>query len=56
MENDILPIDEITSRTGLAVDNVSAALTIMELKGMVKQVEGLSYMVIREGHEEYSAK
>ena len=53
MENDILPIDEITSRAGFTVDKVSAALTIMELKGMVRQVEGTSYMVIREAYEKY---
>jgi DNA processing protein len=55
MENDILPIDEITSRAGLTADKVSAALTILELKGMVRQVEGTSYMVIREAVEKYDA-
>ena len=55
MESDILPIDEITSRAGLTADKVSAALTILELKGMVRQVEGTSYMVIREAVEKYDA-
>jgi DNA processing protein len=53
MENETLPIDEITSRTGLTADKVSAALTIMELKGMVRQMEGMSYMVVRESYSEY---
>jgi DNA processing protein len=56
LENDILPIDEITSRAGLTADKVSAALTIMELKGLVRQVEGTSYMVIREVNEKYDPR
>jgi predicted Rossmann fold nucleotide-binding protein DprA/Smf involved in DNA uptake len=55
MENGILPIDEITSSAGLKGDKVAAALTFLELKGMVRQVEETSYMVIREAVEKYGA-
>jgi predicted Rossmann fold nucleotide-binding protein DprA/Smf involved in DNA uptake len=36
MESDSFPIDEITSCTGFTTDKVSATLTILELKSMVR--------------------
>ncbi len=41
-------IDEICNAAGLAVDKVSAALTMMELKGMVQHVGGMRYAAVRE--------
>ncbi len=46
-------IDEIQSKAGFPVEKVSAALTMMELKGMVKQVSGMTFMAIRDESENY---
>jgi len=46
-------IDEIGRQTGLPIDKVSSALAMMELKGMVRQVGGMNYIVAREGRVEY---
>jgi DNA processing protein len=46
-------VDEIRSQSGLPIDKVSAALTMMELKGMVRQVGGMNYIIIREKSSDY---
>jgi DNA processing protein len=46
-------VDEITIQTGMPVEQVTATLTMMELKGMVRQVGGMNYVAIRELPEEY---
>lgn len=46
-------VDEIRNRTGLPIEKVSSALTMMELKGMVRQVGGMNYVAVREEQEEY---
>lgn len=43
-----LHVDEIRARVELPIDQVSAALALMELKGMVRQVGGMSYVAVRE--------
>ncbi|MFH1185569.1 MAG: DNA-processing protein DprA [Chloroflexota bacterium] len=48
-------VDEIRNQTGLAVEKVSAALVMMELKGMVRQVGGMQYVAVREVQSGYSA-
>lgn len=40
-------IDEVRRATGLPIARVSATLTMMELKGMVRQVGGTSYVLAR---------
>lgn len=40
-----LHVDEIRQQTGLPIEKVSATLALMELKGMVRQVGGMSYVV-----------
>jgi len=40
----------------MSIDKVSAALVMMELKGMVKQMDGVSYMLLKEGSGDYLAK
>jgi DNA processing protein len=42
-------IDEISAQLGLPINKVSAALAVMELKGMTRQVGGMSYVMAR-GH------
>jgi DNA processing protein len=50
-----LHVDEIRNQTGLAVEKVSAALVMMELKGMVRQVGAMQYVAVREVQSGYSA-
>jgi DNA processing protein len=51
-----LHIDEIRARAGLPIDQVSATLAIMELKGMVRQVGGMHYVALRESQEVYQSE
>lgn len=46
-------IDDVQLKTALPVAQVSAALTMMELKGLVRQVGGMQYISIREPSESY---
>jgi DNA processing protein len=48
-----LHVDEIRSQVGLPIETVSATLTLMELKGMVRQVGGMRYVSAAEKIEEY---
>ncbi len=48
-----LHVDEICIQSGLPIEKVSAALAMMELKGMARQVGGMSYVLAREGHGRY---
>jgi DNA processing protein len=41
-------IDDLSRAAGLPVAQVTSALTMMELKGMVHQVEGMHYIRVRE--------
>jgi DNA processing protein len=49
-----LHIDEIRDRTDLPIEKVTAALALMELKGLVRQVGGMNYVGVREARPEYS--
>jgi DNA processing protein len=49
-------IDEICRRSGLPVATVSGTLAMMELKGMVKQVGTMNYILAREMRQEYRVK
>jgi DNA processing protein len=46
-------IDDICRHSGLAASLVGSVLTMMELKGMVKQVGCMNYVLAREMKEEY---
>jgi len=46
-------IDEIGALAGLPIVEVSATLAMMELKGMVRQVGGMNYIICREPLTEY---
>ncbi|MFA7406543.1 MAG: DNA-processing protein DprA [Anaerolineaceae bacterium] len=48
MDYEPIHIDELCNKTGLPVENVSASLTMMELKGMVQHVGGMRYVAIRD--------
>jgi len=49
-----LHVDEIRNQTSLPVEKVSATLVMMELKGMVRQVGNMHYVVVREVQSGYS--
>jgi DNA processing protein len=48
-------VDEIRLQANLPIETVSATLVMMELKGMVRQVGGMSYVAVREDPETYQA-
>jgi DNA processing protein len=41
-------IDDLGSSSGLGMDTLMATLTMMELKGMVRQVGGMHYVLVKE--------
>lgn len=49
-----LHVDEIRLRTSMPIEQVSATLALMELKGMVRQVGGMNYVAVREQAADYS--
>jgi DNA processing protein len=49
-------IDEVGRQSNLPIAAVSSTLAMMELKGMVKQVGGMNYIVARETREDYRVK
>ena len=50
---DPIHIDEIIRNSSLASSTVSGALTMMELRGLIRQVGGMNYVRLRETSEEY---
>jgi DNA processing protein len=48
-----LHVDEVSLRTGLPIAEVTSTLALMELKGAVRQVGGMNYVVMREPTIEY---
>ena len=53
LTNEHMQIDEIRNQSELPIEKVSAALVLMELKGMVRQVGGMNYVTVREVQSEY---
>ena len=49
-------IDEVCRRSRLTPALVSSTLSMMELKGMVRQVGGMNYVLARETREEYQTQ
>ena len=49
-------IDEICRKSGVIASTAGSTLAMMELKGMIKQVGGLNYVLAREIREEYQAQ
>lgn len=50
---DPVHIDEVRAATGLPIATVSGTLTLMEMKGMVRQVGGMNYVRAREAGPTY---
>ncbi len=55
LAEETLHVDEICVRSALPIDKVSAALTMMELKGMVRHLGGMSYSMVREDRASYGS-
>ena len=53
VSDDPLHIDRICQQSTLPIQQVSSALAMMELKGMVRQVGGMNYVLAREGSVPY---
>ena len=53
LTRDAMYIDDILAQTGLPIDKVSSALTMMELKGMVRQTGPMTYFAIKEEFGDY---
>ncbi len=48
-------VDDIGAQADMPIEQVSAALALMELKGMVRQVGGMNYIAVREEQGDYYA-
>ena len=46
-------VDEVSRLAGMPISEVSARLTMLELKGMVSQVGGMNYVAIRDEKGQY---
>ncbi|MGH2522161.1 MAG: DNA-processing protein DprA [Anaerolineales bacterium] len=46
-------VDEIGVQMGLPISQITGALALMELKGLVRQVGGMNYIVAREARADY---
>jgi len=46
--NEPLHIDDIQAQSGLPIEMVSSTLTLMEIKGLVRQVGAMQYLAARE--------
>ncbi len=46
-------IDVLIRQAGLPSSLVGSTLTLMELKGLVQQVGGMNYVLVREGQQDY---
>ena len=49
-------VDDLGQATGLTAAEIASVLTLMELKGMVRQVGGMNYIVAREIGAQYIAE
>ncbi|PKN97789.1 MAG: DNA-protecting protein DprA [Chloroflexi bacterium HGW-Chloroflexi-4] len=56
LSQDPMHVDELCSLSGLPISEVSATLTMLELKGMVTQVGGMHYVVARDIKGLYKTK
>ena len=56
LSSEPMHIDQICALTGLPIHDVSATLTLMELKGYLSQVGGMNYVAMREIKSIYKVK
>lgn len=53
LSSDPIHVDDLGQSTGLPASEIASTLTMMELKGMVRQVGGMNYIVARESGINY---
>lgn len=53
LSDDPIHADELGQITDMPISEVSSTLALMELKGMVRQVSGMNYVVAREARVDY---
>jgi DNA processing protein len=53
LSTDPTHVDDLGQSTGLSASEIASVLTLMELKGMVRQVGGMNYIVAREIGAQY---
>ncbi len=53
LSSEPLHVDEIVRQARLPISEVSSTLALMELKGLVRQVGGMNYVLAREGRPAY---
>jgi len=46
-------VDEVSRQSGIPISEVTATLTMLELKGMVAQVGGMTYVAVRDEKGKY---
>ncbi len=56
LSHDPIHVDQIVNDSGLPITQVSSTLAMMELKGMVRQIGGMQYIVARESRAEYKVE
>jgi len=56
LSNDPTHVDYLVRESGLPVAQVSSTLALMELKGSVRQVAGMQYVVAREARVDYTVE
>lgn len=56
LSQEALHVDEIQVKSGITMDKLSAALVMMELKGMVRQVNSMTYSLVQEIPAEYEVE
>jgi len=56
LSQEALHVDEIQVKSGITMDKLSAALVMMELKGMVRQVNSMTYSLVQEISAEYEVE
>jgi DNA processing protein len=49
-------IDDVCRNAGLSMATISSTLAMMELKGMIRQVGNMNYVLCRETREQYKIK
>lgn len=53
LSDEPIHIDDICAQVELPIDRVSSTLAMMELKGLVRQIGGMSYIAIHEAQSSY---
>jgi predicted Rossmann fold nucleotide-binding protein DprA/Smf involved in DNA uptake len=51
-----LQVDALRAPSGLPIEKITSALTMMELEGMVRQVGKMNYVAVREDRANYEVE